>query len=123
RWIPGDGSGPSVSTSQLVPYQLFKSFLSSHRALLATVATRLGTLDASLAKEPADPAARQAERAALITLRTLAQRIGDDDAAKFRALVDQLSDAGVGPGSDTRVVVFSERIPTLTWLAEAVPAA
>ena len=27
----------------------------------------------------------------------------------------------MGPGSPVRVVVFSERIPTLTWLAEAVP--
>ncbi|WP_433205315.1 SNF2-related protein [Dactylosporangium sp. CS-047395] len=115
RWIPGDDDGPSVSTSQLVSYQLLKSFLSSHRALLATIATRLRTL--------AGGAARDAERAALHTLRTLAERIEDDQAAKFRALIDQLRELGVGPGSDTRVVVFSERIPTLTWLATQVPAA
>ncbi|MEV0178953.1 helicase-related protein [Streptomyces sp. NPDC050625] len=37
--------------------------------------------------------------------------------------MDELKDMGVGPGSETRVVVFSESIPTLRWLAETVPAA
>ncbi len=120
RWIPGDGGGPSVSTSQLVPYRLLKSFLSSHRALLATIETRLRTLKDSKSSEPA---ARQAERDALLTMRELAGRIRDDEAAKFRALVDELREMGVGPGSDVRVVVFSESIPTLTWLAEFVPEA
>ena len=46
----------------------------------------------------------------------------DDDSAKLTALVEELRELGVGPGSDTRVVVFSERIPTLKWLAETVPA-
>ncbi|MFC3500039.1 SNF2-related protein [Micromonospora krabiensis] len=120
RWIPGAGGGPSVSTSQLVPYRLLKSFLSSHRALLATIETRLRTLKDSKSSEPA---AREAERDALLTLRELAGRIRDDETAKFRALVDELREMGVGPGSDVRVVVFSESIPTLTWLAESVPEA
>ncbi|UWZ59955.1 DEAD/DEAH box helicase [Dactylosporangium aurantiacum] len=123
RWIPGDHAGPSVSTSQLVPYRLLKSFLSSHRALLATIATRQRTLTASLEEKPSDPAARATELAALHELRTLAERITDDQAAKFCALVEQLRQLGVGPGSDTRVVVFSESIPTLTWLATQVPVA
>lgn len=123
RWIPGDGNGASVSTSQLVPYRLLKSFLSSHRALQATIETRLRTLKDSLRSKPADPAAREAERDALLTLRDLAGRIRDDDAAKFRALVAELRDMGVGPGSDVRVVVFSESIPTLNWLAESAPEA
>lgn len=38
--------------------------------------------------------------------------------AKLTALVDHLRAIGVGAGSDTRVVVFSERIDTLTWLRE-----
>ncbi|WP_244236118.1 DEAD/DEAH box helicase [Micromonospora inaquosa] len=120
RWIPAEG-GPSVSTHQLVPYQLLKSFLSSHRALLATIRTRLKTLATSLAEKPGDQA-RLAERTALLTLQELTGHIQDDDASKLTALVAQLRELGVGPGSDTRVVIFSERIPTLTWLAQTVPA-
>ncbi|MFF9140984.1 SNF2-related protein [Streptomyces albogriseolus] len=137
RWIPADPDKPSVSRHQLVPYQLLKSFLSSHKALLETVKTRLTTLDKQPAAEsarggqrparPVDPevreAARQAERAALLDLRDVAERIQDEDSAKLAALLDELRSMGVGPGSETRVVVFSERIPTLKWLAEAVPAA
>ncbi|MFE7811381.1 SNF2-related protein [Streptomyces sp. NPDC057433] len=137
RWIPADPDQPSVSRHQLVPYQLLKSFLSSHKALLETVKTRLATLDKQPASEsarggqrtarPVDPAAReaarQAERAALLDLRDVAERIQDEDSAKLAALLNELRTMGVGPGSETRVVVFSERIPTLKWLAEAVPAA
>lgn len=136
RWIPGDPQVPSVSRHQLVPYQLLKSFLSSHKALLETIDTRIGTLDKPPADKrangtkrqtrPVDPAVRdaerKAERAALVDLRELAEQIGDQDSAKLAALVNELRALGVGPGSDTRVVVFSERIPTLRWLAEAVPA-
>jgi ERCC4-related helicase len=121
RWIPVDG-GTSVSTHQLVPYQLLKSFLSSHRALQATIRTRVKTVEAALAEKPGDKA-RLAEKTALMRLQELTERIGDDDASKLTALVEQLRELGVGPGSETRAVVFSERIPTLTWLAEAVPAA
>jgi len=46
----------------------------------------------------------------------------DDDSAKLAALVSLVRGIGVGPGSSTRVVVFSERVPTLTWLAACVPA-
>ncbi|MFF4748233.1 SNF2-related protein [Streptomyces sp. NPDC001268] len=120
RWIPGDPDQPSASRHQLVPYQLLKSFLSSHRALLETVKTRLKTLDTP--QDGAREAARQAELGALLDLRNLAEQIQDEDSAKLAALVDELRTMGVGPGSDTRVVVFSERIPTLKWLAKAVPA-
>ncbi len=137
RWIPADPDQPSVSRHQLVPYQLLKSFLSSHKALLETVKTRLATLDEPPAAQVAesrqktarqvDPAARetvrQAERAALLELRDLAEKIQDEDSAKLAALVAELRKMGVGPGSETRVVVFSERIPTLKWLAQTVPAA
>ncbi|MGW4814098.1 SNF2-related protein [Kitasatospora cineracea] len=137
RWIPADPDQPSVSRHQLVPYQLLKSFLSSHRALLETLKTRLTTLDKQPAAEPARPGqrtarpvdpvvreeARKIERAALLDLRDLAERIQDEDSAKLAALLEELRAMGVGPGSETRVVVFSERIPTLKWLAQAVPAA
>lgn len=123
RWIPADEGGQSVSTSQLIPYRLLKSFLSSHRALLATIETRLRTLGDPLRHKPAESVARNSESEALLTLRDLAGRVRDDEAAKFRALVDELREMGAGPGSDVRVVVFSESIPTLTWLAASVPEA
>ncbi|WP_229844737.1 SNF2-related protein [Streptomyces cinnamoneus] len=136
RWIPANPDQSSVSRHQLVPYQLLKSFLSSHKALLETVKTRLATLDKQPTAEstksrqrtarPVDPAvreaARQVERAALLDLRDVAEQIQDEDSAKLTALLDELRIMGVGPGSETRVVVFSERIPTLKWLAETVPA-
>ncbi|MGV9625184.1 SNF2-related protein [Streptomyces sp. NPDC003487] len=137
RWIPADPDTPSASRHQLVPYRLLKSFLSSHKALLETIKTRIGNLDNPPADKPGnggkqrtrpeDPAVREAarasERAALVDLRHLAEQIEDSDSAKLTALVDELRDMGVGPGSETRVVVFSESIPTLRWLARTVPAA
>jgi ERCC4-related helicase len=120
RWIPADSDAPSVGGSGLISYQLLKSFLSSHKALLATIKTRLRTVEAG---SPGRAALREAERDALLTLRDLADQIRDEDSAKLAALVQQLRDWGVGSESETRVVVFSERIPTLTWLADVVPAA
>ncbi|MFF6786833.1 SNF2-related protein [Streptomyces sp. NPDC012510] len=134
RWIPRDPNAPSVCRDRLVPYQLLKSFLSSHRALLETIATRKKTLQqpdkptkaTSRSQRPVDPqaraAAKMAELAALEHLESLATEITDEDSAKRAALLDQLRQMEVGPGSETRVVVFSERIPTLKWLAETIPA-
>ncbi|WP_328807783.1 DEAD/DEAH box helicase [Nonomuraea antri] len=134
RWIPADVLTPSVSESRLVPYRLLKSFLSSHKALLETIKTRIGTLDSPPGMKPSGEkrqlrydatreAARKAERTALVELQHLAEQIEDHDSAKLAALVEELRRMGIGPGSDTRVVVFSESIPTSKWLAETVPAA
>ena len=121
RWIPRDGEAVSPVAVQLDAYGLFKAFLSSHKALLETIGTRTETLDKALAAQPTD-SVRTRERAALDDLRSLAERIEDESAAKLQALVRELKELGVGPGSDTRVVIFSERFATLTWLAETVPA-
>ncbi|WP_351234621.1 DEAD/DEAH box helicase [Streptomyces sp. NPDC002133] len=115
-WLPTDGS-KSVSDVPLFPYTLLKAFLSSHEALKATVSTRIKTLE-----KKDDPQATAAELTALQRLRELASGMTDADSGKFRALVEQLEDIGVGPKSDTRVVVFSERVKTLEWLAKTVPA-
>ncbi|GAB3283193.1 DEAD/DEAH box helicase [Kineosporia babensis] len=120
RWIPADPGTPTAAGSGLIAYQMLKSFLSSHHALLATIKTRLKTLEAATSDRGG---AVTREQQALRRLRKLTERIGDNEASKLQALVLQLKEWGVGPGSDTRVVVFSERIPTLTWLAETVPAA
>jgi superfamily II DNA or RNA helicase len=117
-WLPGDG-GTSVSSVPLFPYTLLKSFLSSPAALRATVSARIKTLE-----KKDDPQDTAAELAALHRLSELAADLTEADSAKFAALVRQLrEEIGVGPSSDERVVVFSERVQTLEWLAEVLPAA
>lgn len=86
-------------------------------ALAATVDARIKTLTT---KEYAVPGP---ELAALERLKTLTAAMSEADSAKFRALVEQLRAIGVGPKSDARVVVFSERVQTLEWLRKVVPAA
>ncbi|WP_233604416.1 helicase-related protein [Micromonospora sp. HM5-17] len=109
-WLEGKWSDhPIRGQDRLFPYTLLKSFLSSHRALAATVAAR--------AKN-----ATGRERAALDRLAELTAAISDDESSKLDRLVRELRDEiGVGPGSPVRVVIFSERVQTLTWLAEVVP--
>ncbi|GAB1641452.1 helicase-related protein [Krasilnikovia sp. MM14-A1259] len=94
---------------RLFPYTLMKAFLSSHHALLESVDARLRNADGT-------------ERSDLLRLRGLAEAIPDDESAKLGAMVDYLKDIGVKPRGDTRVVVFSERVRTLRWLADTVPA-
>jgi ERCC4-related helicase len=105
-WLTGSGGSKDRRLSQ---YSLLKAFLSSHQALTKTIGNRL--------KNTADAG----ERAALTRLAELAAQIGDDDSAKLSALVARLKDIGVGPGSDTRAVVFSESVPTLQWLHRTLP--
>nr|WP_312892734.1 DEAD/DEAH box helicase [Allostreptomyces psammosilenae] len=117
-WLPAEGA--SVSDSRLFPYTLLKSFLSSHVALTATVDARIKNLTA---KDAAVSGAHGAEVAALQRLKGLAEGMTEADSAKFAGLVEQLREIGVGPGSETRVVVFSERVHTLEWLRKVVPPA
>ncbi|SFM73176.1 SNF2 family N-terminal domain-containing protein [Streptomyces sp. cf124] len=117
-WLPGE-NGTSVSGVPLFPYTLLKSFLSSHTALKATVAARIRTLE-----KKDDPTTTRAELAALHTLQELAAPMTEADSAKFAKLVEHLRETiKVGPKSDARVVVFSERVQTLEWLRTVLPAA
>ncbi|BCL12390.1 helicase-related protein [Micromonospora sagamiensis] len=108
-WLAGKWSDEAVTGQhRLFPYTLLKSFLSSHRALRETVTNR-------------QKKATGTERAALDRLAELTAAMTDRDSGKLRALVEELKTIGVGRGSDTRAVVFSERPPTIKWLAEVVP--
>ncbi|MFI1886915.1 SNF2-related protein [Streptomyces jumonjinensis] len=140
HWIPTPprstefgtaGQDPvSVAVEAVFAYNLLKTFLSSHVALGETVANRISSLTDRVRKAEEkglrpDPAIAT-EQAALTRLREIVSGMGDGtapgDSAKLDALVAQLKEIGVGPRSTTRAVVFSERVRTLTWLAEVVPA-
>ncbi|MEK8142317.1 DEAD/DEAH box helicase [Streptomyces sp. M10(2022)] len=74
------------------------------------------------ADTPERRAALAIESKALAELETLVADFTDQDSAKLDALVRTLKDdLGVGPRSQRRVVVFSERVHTLDWLAREVP--
>ncbi|AQS69864.1 DEAD/DEAH box helicase [Streptomyces pactum] len=121
---------------RLFPYVLLKSFLSSHRALFATVRQRLTRTGHVLPERhrvtdepPAGVAPSTPEAASLLRLLELAraiERAGAGDgvpaaASKLAGLVDELRRIGVRAGSPTRAVVFSERRETLDWLGEVLP--
>ena len=82
----------------------------------ATVAARQGVL-----KRRDQTPENTREQEALNTLSALADQITDADSSKLKALVATLQSIGVGPKSETRVVVFSERVDTVRWLGETLP--
>ncbi|GHD20570.1 helicase [Nocardiopsis kunsanensis] len=125
-WLAGEAreGGPVVAkNNRLFPYTLLKAFLSSHRALAATVGNRLKVLERKHATAPAADPALDREHAALTELGRLADKIDTSSSAKFQGLLTQLADIGIGKKSPTRAVVFSESVPTLEWLREELPAA
>jgi superfamily II DNA or RNA helicase len=117
-WLyPAAGKSPvSGQGSRLFPWTLLKAFLSSHVALRDTIIERRKKLS------PVAGATEEQKRedGALVKLAVLNNRIDEDSSAKLRRLIEELREIGVGPRSTERVVVFSERIATLHWLAGAV---
>lgn len=110
-WLhPKGGSVATGQGSQLFPWTLFKAFLSSPKALRASVGRRLKSLDSTTS----------AEAKALARLDELAEAADQSAPSKLLSLIAHLQEVGVGKGSATRVVVFSERIDTLTWLQQEV---
>ncbi|MFV5992722.1 DEAD/DEAH box helicase [Streptomyces sp. NPDC056231] len=133
EWTPGDPSRSSVCADPLVGYNFLKAFLSSHVALRKSLANRRAYLDnpktgtaRGKAKAAADTPERRADLAAeskaLAELEALVADFTDQDSAKLDALVRTLKELGVGPRSERRIVIFSERVHTLDWLAQEVPA-
>ncbi len=103
--------------ASLFPWTLTKAFLSSPHALAETARNRRATL--ARAEQPT--ATTDDEQQALSVLADLAAAAIDAGPAKLDVLVDYLRRIGVGRGSDTRVVCFSERLATLDWLETALP--
>jgi superfamily II DNA or RNA helicase len=109
----------SVANDRLFPYVLLKAALSSPEALNETVTRRLTLkrLEALRLGEPPDPTPEEAALKRLWELSADARQYGS---AKLDAIVEELKTIGVGPKSETRAVIFSERINTLDWIADAV---
>ncbi|WP_431839950.1 DEAD/DEAH box helicase [Gordonia hongkongensis] len=106
-------TGPHVVSGQgrqLFPWTLYKAFLSSPTALRSSIERRLRNVD--------DDFGREAQ-----ALRRLDEHAAAAEAgvpAKLTALIEHLRAVGVGKDSDSRVVVFSERIDTLGWLHDEI---
>lgn len=115
-WLnPRGGKSPySGANASLFPWTLVKAFLSSPAALQASAAERRKRISTDSTNEA------KAEVEALERLEALAARALREPNAKFNALVDHLSEIGIGKGSPTRVVIFAERVATLKFLQERI---
>src|SRR5699024_534243 len=112
--------------SQLFPWTLAKAFLSSPIALKETLRNRtrdlLGKVEVGHLAEVPPTSAHAAEADALLRLTELNDACIPDDGSprsgKYRRLVELLKAKGVSRTSPERVVVFAERVVTLSWLRE-----
>jgi superfamily II DNA or RNA helicase len=124
-WLhPDGGSSPaSGKGAQLFGWTLAKAFLSSPHALAETVRNRRSRLAGSSHGRSVSGLPQQARREddALARLGELADKAIAAGPAKLEAIARRLAAIGVGSGSDTRVVLFTERLATLRWLREALP--
>lgn len=111
-WLhPAAGASPysGAKTARLFPWTLAKSFLSSPAALASTITERRKRLDTDTAE-----GSREAE--ALDVLLELAERNLIEGSAKLDRLVEHLKEVGISRTGTARVVIFAERVSTLTWL-------
>ena len=124
---PAIGHGPmSGRGAQLFPWTLAKSFLSSPVALRETLRNRTRELlkkaDAASLDEIPPSSSFAAEADALARLATLNDAClpadGTPRSGKYARLVRLLKDKGVAAKSPERVVVFAERVATLSWLQQ-----
>ncbi|MGM7646770.1 helicase-related protein [Nocardia sp. JW2] len=116
-WLhPENGSPYSGETKGLFPWTLAKAFLSSPAALRESINQRRDKLRDGTPEQ-------RVELAALDNLADLNDKAFTESAGKQAALVDRLREIGVGPKSSMRAVVFAERVATLKWLTESLPAA
>lgn len=110
REISGTWVHGSAASDPLFAWTLVKAFLSSPAALAETVESRQKTLEARQGAQV------QRELAALERLHTLNSKVTPEHSAKYQELVAYLKEIGISKKSTKRVVIFSERVPTLKWL-------
>ena len=113
--LPG-GRKAGPRGDSLFAWTLAKSFLSSPAALIQTIDERLARRRSRAAAGSTPEPSEQSQ--ALARLRELATQANTTASGKYQALLTELRRIGIGPRSTERVVVFAERIATLTWLAE-----
>ncbi len=127
---PTSGQAPTTGRGRsLFPWTLFKAALSSHEALAQTIDARRNSIAKAIENdeekgkdtEKGIVGSRLAEDQALETLGKKCAAITDANSSKLQTLLAELKEIGIGPRSKTRVVIFSERIATLDWLARTVP--
>jgi SNF2 family DNA or RNA helicase len=99
---------------------LEKALLSSPAACIETIDNRIQRLER---KDNADKYADDIE--ALLELRDDLEQIGPDEFAKFQRLIELFEGdtefSFSGHFRDDRMVVFTERVRTMEWLAEHIP--
>ena len=111
---PPGGRKAGSRGDALFAWTLAKSFLSSPSALIQTIDERLRRRGSRAAGSEAT----STEHRALTHLRELAVEANTTASGKYQALLAELRRIGISRSSSERVVVFAERIATLTWLAE-----
>ncbi len=102
---------------------LEKALLSSPAACIETIDNRLKRIEKTV-----DPTRYNDDVQSLRRLRDHLVDVGPEDFAKFQKLVDELRDDNspfyfTGHFRDDRLVIFTERIETMNWLAEHLPRA
>lgn len=114
-WLhPQGGRTPySGENASLFPWTLAKAFLSSPSALDESVRERLKRLRKGDAVSEVRREIDALERLEQLTVTAL-----NSSSAKYDALLQHAKDIGVGPKSEERLVVFSERVATLHWLRQ-----
>ena len=115
---------PAIRTpggEPLFAYTLLKAALSSPPALVESIESRLKRRSAP--DIATDIAVMDSEVEALKRLWAMAEEAVVAQSAKLTALVETLRQIEVGPKSNVRVVIFSERIRTLSWIAESLEQA
>jgi ERCC4-related helicase len=111
--------GKSQSTDALFRSTVLKAWLSSPAACLATLKERRGAVERLGAKGARDPEDVAHDKQLIDGLRRVVEAVSPEKQSKLQALFAFLVERGYAPGrAGERVVIFSERIDTLEFLAE-----
>ncbi len=125
----GESEASGSARARLFSTTLLKAFLSSPAACASVIANRLRTLEKNLEKADEGRAGRiRADMEKLRGLAALVDCVGPKSFTKLQRLVQMLGDGEGGVGWDRkdpadRLVIFTESVKTLDFLAERLPKA